>query len=600
MRWNLKSSSFSIMLALLGGLGLVFLLAFQASSNYRVALDLARSDNAHNAIKLANELSGMIREVDLSLGDLAEYPNLANEDADRLQQRFQTLQKRLPQISNLARINASGVLTAQLQNTPDASLEQDYFALLEQASHTAIMHTSSALPKANVLIAHRLPSSGGELAGLLVASLDHHHIKQKFEVATRNSSQRIFLLDKNLRLLAQSPNAGILPNISASTRQKIQQNTRQDLISDETAKLLSSFQPVSNSPFFVVTSNNTEVYLAEWRVSIVYYVLAGILMLILTALMAYYFWRSQRLTRNLRAKELKLSASEARFRQMIETTPVGLVLARMPDHYITYINQHAAMMFGMPQAAALSKRAHELYYDRIDFIHHTNDALAGQAVNNAECILKHRDGNPFWANVSMSATKAAEGTTLVIGLNDITQRKKLEDELKRRATTDSLSGLANRAYFMELAKQEIVRAKRYQHPACVLMLDIDFFKKVNDRYGHQTGDRVIKAMADLCRASLRDNDLLARIGGEEFTAFLPETPLAEAFEVAERLRKNIEQHRLELDDGNYIQFTTSIGLSALRNEDANVEAPLKRADEALYISKNHGRNQTSCYEHLKL
>lgn len=599
MRWNLKSSSFSIVLALLGGLGLVFLLAFQASSNYRVAFDLARSDNAHNAIKLANEFSGMIREVDLSLGDLAEYPNIAADDADRVVQRFQTLQRRLPQIDNLARINASGVLTAQLQNAPDASLEQDYFALLEQAAQSAIIHGSSASHKANLLIAHRLPSSG-ELDGLLVARLDQRLLTQKLNAAARNSGQHIFVIDKNLRILAQYPSGGTLPNLSTPIQHKIKNNTQQELISDETAELLLSFQPITNSPFFVVTSNSTEFYLAEWKTSIVYYLLAGFLMLILTTLMAYYFWRSQRLTRNLRAKELKLSASEARFRQMIETTPVGLVLARMPDFYITYINQHAAKMFGMPQAAALSKRAHELYYDRVDFIHHSNDALAGQSVNNAECILKHRDGNPFWANVSMSATKAAEGTTLVIGLNDITQRKKLEDELKRRATTDSLSGLANRAYFMELAKQEIVRAKRYQHPACVLMLDIDFFKKVNDRYGHQTGDRVIKTMADLCRSSLRDNDLLARIGGEEFTAFLPETPLAEAFEVAERLRKNIEQHRLELDDGGFIQFTTSIGLSALHRDDPNVEAPLKRADEALYVSKHNGRNQTSCYEQLKM
>lgn len=596
MREIKTKTPFSIMLALLGGLGIIFLLAYQASSNFTASVNKARADNQHTTFYIANKLRTIVREVDLTLVDLAEDPDHSATLITDLPSRFQRIQARLPQLDNLAFIESDGKLSFQLQSAPAFSLEQDYFAILQNAPKTPTLHTSSPGSSPAILIAQQVQRDGN--TGLFVARIGQSYLKHLLNHGQAQSGQAVYLLDKNFKVLAQSPASAPEPQLSPASMARLTTMASSPASAvahtDLSTELLTLYA-IPDSPLIIMTRNSADVYLAQWKRSVLYYIAAGLVMLTLTLLMAFYFWRSQRLTSNLKVKELKLSASEARFRQMIETTPVGLVLVRMPDFFITYINQPAAKMFGWPQAAALSKRAHELYYDRIDFLHHSDQALSDKPVNNAECLLKHKEGTPFWASISMSASKTAEGTTLMIGLSDITQRKRLEDELKRRATTDSLSGLANRAYFMESAQQEITRAKRYQHPTCIVMMDIDFFKKVNDQYGHQTGDTVIKVMANLCRASLRDNDLLARIGGEEFAALLPETNLAKAYEVAERLRNHIAAHRITLDDGSELRFTTSIGISELYSDDVNVEAPLKRADQALYSSKHAGRNRTSCY-----
>ena len=259
------------------------------------------------------------------------------------------------------------------------------------------------------------------------------------------------------------------------------------------------------------------------------FLIAGSAMLLLAMVMAYYFWRSQRLAKNLQQKELRLSASETRFRQMIESMPVGLILVRKPDLRVTFINRLAAKMLNMPQAAALSMRAFQFYSDKTQFIeqiHHADQ----QAY---ECILKRNDASQFWASVSMAAISMPEHETLLIGINDISQRKNLEEQLKHRATIDSLSGLCNRAYFIELSSLEIQRMQRYKLKACILMLDLDFFKRVNDSYGHHAGDLVIQAMAKLCKTTLREVDIIGRLGGEEFAAFLPETRLDAAKLAAE-------------------------------------------------------------------
>jgi diguanylate cyclase (GGDEF)-like protein/PAS domain S-box-containing protein len=587
---------FSIMLALLGGLGIIFLLAYQASSNFTASINKARADNLHTTFYIANKLRTIVREVDLTLIDLAESTSQTPSNNDDLSSRLQRIQQRLPQLDNLALIDSDGKLSLQLHNAPALSLEQDYFNILQNAPKTPTLHTSSPGNPLGILIAQQLERDGS--TGLFVARIGKNYLQQLVNHGQVQAGQSVYILDQHLKLIAQFPASAPEPHLSAASLKQLNtmaSSAASAVAHTDSATEMLSLHAIPNSPLIIMTRNSADVYLAEWKRSVLYYIGAGLVMLVLTLLMAFYFWRSQRLTSNLKAKEIKLSASEARFRQMIETTPVGLVLVRMPDFFITYINQPAAKMFGWPQAAALSKRAHELYYDRIDFLHHSDQALSERPVNNAECLLKHKEGTPFWASISMSASKTAEGTTLMIGLSDITQRKRLEDELKRRATTDSLSGLANRACFMDTAQQEITRAKRYQHPTCILMMDIDFFKKVNDQYGHQTGDTVIKVMANLCRASLRDNDVLARIGGEEFAALLPETTLAKAYEVAERLRNHIAEHRIPLDDGSELRFTTSIGISELHIDDVNVEAPLKRADQALYASKHGGRNRTSSY-----
>ncbi|MBI3729916.1 MAG: GGDEF domain-containing protein [Burkholderiales bacterium] len=165
-----------------------------------------------------------------------------------------------------------------------------------------------------------------------------------------------------------------------------------------------------------------------------------------------------------------------------------------------------------------------------------------------------------------------------------------EKELLQRTRHDNLTGAYNRAYLAELAEREIALSKRHNRPLAVAMLDIDHFKKVNDSYGHHIGDLVICALANACKTELRVIDHFGRMGGEEFVALLPETSEIEAWQCAERLRKIIEELRVDTPKGQ-LQFTVSIGLAMLDAEHTDWSKILIGADNAMYRAKNEGRNR---------
>jgi len=163
-------------------------------------------------------------------------------------------------------------------------------------------------------------------------------------------------------------------------------------------------------------------------------------------------------------------------------------------------------------------------------------------------------------------------------------------ELERLANTDPLTGVYNRRYFMGFATKEFLRSQRYSHMFSLIQMDLDHFKKINDTHGHAVGDEVLKAFTANCLEVLRENDVLGRIGGEEFSIILPETEKGGALIVAERFRETIADLKLYVDD-QVVHFTVSIGVTCLRQDDASIEVVLRRADEALYLAKNGGRNK---------
>ncbi|MBI5120466.1 MAG: diguanylate cyclase [Rhodospirillales bacterium] len=177
-------------------------------------------------------------------------------------------------------------------------------------------------------------------------------------------------------------------------------------------------------------------------------------------------------------------------------------------------------------------------------------------------------------------------------LLDITHRKKMEEELRRMATTDPLTGINNRRHFMDIAATEMERARRYFHPLTAMMLDIDFFKKVNDTYGHAAGDEVLKALTKAGASLLRKGDAIGRLGGEEFAILLPETGLEGAAALAERLRQAFETTPVQYG-GDAINFTASIGVAQITPADHVIDTILTRADDALYEAKRNGRNKVA-------
>ncbi len=163
------------------------------------------------------------------------------------------------------------------------------------------------------------------------------------------------------------------------------------------------------------------------------------------------------------------------------------------------------------------------------------------------------------------------------------------DEMAELAMTDALTGIYNRRHFMARLDSEWKRFRRYERPLSLLLLDIDHFKSINDRYGHDVGDQVIVAVARLCGMQTRDSDVAARIGGEEFAILLPETGLLDARIVAERLRVAVAERPLASSAGP-IAVTVSIGTACADSNRPTRPNLMKRADEALYAAKRGGRN----------
>ena len=167
---------------------------------------------------------------------------------------------------------------------------------------------------------------------------------------------------------------------------------------------------------------------------------------------------------------------------------------------------------------------------------------------------------------------------------------KLNEKLERQAMTDVLTGLHNRRSFFIHGKKEILRARRYQTPLSLLMLDLDRFKNINDAFGHDAGDSMLQCFAKELQKNIRETDIPARLGGEEFSALLPNTDRASAFLLAERLRQAVEAMSCRvLDQDLYV--TVSIGISELHPDMASLTALLKEADAALYEAKEQGRNR---------
>ena len=201
--------------------------------------------------------------------------------------------------------------------------------------------------------------------------------------------------------------------------------------------------------------------------------------------------------------------------------------------------------------------------------------------------------NSFLIDISLQ--KEAQGELIKSNVKLSLQSNELEKaqiELKELANRDSLTNLYNRRYLSEISEELLLLAKRQTIPLSVLMIDIDKFKNINDTYGHDVGDEVIKLLANSLIKNVRQSDIVARLGGEEFVVILSDSDIDNAQIKAEDIRKNIEKLEHKLENSTIIKFTVSIGVSGYDIEnDFSFDKVLKKSDEALYEAKESGRNK---------
>ena len=264
----------------------------------------------------------------------------------------------------------------------------------------------------------------------------------------------------------------------------------------------------------------------------------------------------------------------------------GVLVLDVRDRIVD-INPTAQSIVGASSSEAIGRPAREVFADREDLVN--NYDASGEV--HKELSIGGGEARRFY-DLDMSPLydrrKQPIGRLLV--LRDISERKHAEEELRRLATTDSLTALFNRGHFLELSKREMGRALRYRRPLSLLMIDIDHFKRVNDNFGHDTGDRVLQNFAVIGRDQIRDVDIFGRFGGEEFAILLPDTGFSSAGEVAERLRHAVEETSVTVND-DVVKITISIGVSTVSASIQNLDILMSSADKALYKAKWEGRNK---------
>ncbi|TMW75047.1 diguanylate cyclase, partial [Thauera sp. UPWRP] len=305
---------------------------------------------------------------------------------------------------------------------------------------------------------------------------------------------------------------------------------------------------------------------------------------------------------DLRWIEEQLAASERRLALALESAALGLWDWHVPSGWVSY----DALWLGMlgfedgelePARASWEARVHADDWPAVRAA--LEPHLLGETPRyTCEHRLRHKDGHWVWVLAAGCVIERDEaGAPIrVVGIHqDISQRKSLEERLLLQATSDPLTGLANRRHFEAVLANEMARVKRNVGRAAVVLLDLDHFKRINDRWGHAAGDEVLKQFTAQIAARLRDSDVFARLGGEEFAILLPGVDLVGGFRTAERLRRQVAATPVVVEDGE-IPVTVSIGVANLRAADPTPAAALARADAALYRAKDGGRNRSMMEE----
>lgn len=358
-----------------------------------------------------------------------------------------------------------------------------------------------------------------------------------------------------------------------------------------------SYRTLNGYPLIVAVGTARDDVLAEFRRGrnrdfFLATMLTGVIF-VFTAMLVVAIHRQER-------SAIDLATSEARFRATFEQAAIGIAHTSLDRRYLA-VNRKFCDMLGYTSEELVGMPSTSVTHpeDRDDEGYFRDELLGGRTESlSAEKRYVRKDGGVIWTNrtVSLVRDHAGEPLYFLRVVEDITKRKRLEAELMEMATTDVLTGLPNRRSFMSRLEEEYARMRRFDaHPVSVLMLDLDYFKSINDTHGHAAGDEVLRQVAMLIRDATRRVDLCSRIGGEEFAILLAGAALDAARDFAERLRSRIAAAAI-VHEGKVIAVTASIGISAMKPTDRSADASLLRADGALYHAKDFGRNQVKVVE----
>ncbi len=281
---------------------------------------------------------------------------------------------------------------------------------------------------------------------------------------------------------------------------------------------------------------------------------------------------------------------------ILENLPTMLFLKDAETHEFLRLNKFGEELLGMPRDQIIGKTVFDLFpaHQAKQFAEIDQEILSSQKEAVVDLKIDTVSGPRYLHTRNIALRNNAGRVRFLLGVaTDVTEEKHLRDELQNLASHDSLTGMLNRRVVMERLNAEVARATRYGSELSLIIFDVDHFKQVNDTYGHQAGDRVLRDLAETVGQVTRASDIVGRYGGEEFLLVLPMTDSKSAEELAERMRKRIEDILIkQMSEPEYsIRITISLGVASLTAERQSSAELIHAADEALYNAKREGRNR---------
>lgn len=305
-----------------------------------------------------------------------------------------------------------------------------------------------------------------------------------------------------------------------------------------------------------------------------------------------------------KATETALKARERQLSTIMDNLP-GMAYRCLYDEYWTmrFISSGCRELTGYKPEALIGNRdlpwVDLMFAGESDAVSSAvDDAIAAAEPFSVEYRLRRADGNIVWVWERGRAVEEDGGMVLEGIILDVTERKQLEARLSEMATLDPLTGQYNRRETDRILQEEVARAARYGRKLALLWVDLDHFKSVNDSRGHAVGDEVLRSISLRLAESIRTVDTLGRFGGEEFIVVLPEMSVAEARDVAERLRARVSEEPILVSNGDPLTLTISIGVAVYPDHADSAEALCNMADKAMYQAKEQGRDRTVVFSQI--
>lgn len=625
-------------------LGVALLLAFLLNEGRREAEQKAPSAALGVTSLLEARLAATMRRLQGNLEHLAaSLPReafkqpAAGRFRDAVVNELELFLGQFPEVSGFRVMDASGNLL-YVSGVPLQSprfVDRSYFGAPAEKFGNGLYFSEVIADKSSghsyLFVIQSVRDVHGGLLGLVMAPLDLDVLAKIFETINvgAKGTVGIWRADDGRQILRRPAIPDQMNRVSENSPLHLRIKSGEKVGTMRLPAVLDgiervyAFQRIADYPLYVAGGLAVDDYLAEWRQMLWVAAVSALLLFLSLSLVLIRLLRAENEEEAIAGK---LMESEARYRMLAENSHDVIWTLDIPSRRYTYVSPSITDMCGYlpedvvgqsidarltPESASRLARDIDQRLRRIA----AGDKTANVVVAELEQVCK--DGEIISTEVVSSYLLDADGVAqTILGITrNVSERKaaelalretnrllharieeigRLQVALQELAVRDSLTGLYNRRYLDETLEREVSRARREGIPLSLVMLDIDYFKRVNDTYGHQVGDEALRMLATTLLADIRAEDVACRYGGEEFLILLPNMPLETAVQRAEAWRKAIEELAIVL--GNcHITFTISLGVAAYPEHGKTPDDLTRCVDQALYHAKNAGRNQISVF-----